>query len=108
MRVLLDESVPRRLKSLLPDHDVSTVQEVGWAGLDHGELLERAAAFDAFVTADQGIEHEQHLGRLSVGVVLLIASSNRFDAYLPLAEDSVRAVISGRAGELIKVAAQHL
>ncbi len=30
MRVLLDESLPRKLKFELPDHDVATVPEMGW------------------------------------------------------------------------------
>jgi hypothetical protein len=31
MRVLLDECLPRRLKHSLPEHDVTTVQELGWS-----------------------------------------------------------------------------
>ncbi len=30
MRVLLDESIPRRLKNELTAHDVATVTEQGW------------------------------------------------------------------------------
>ncbi len=32
MRVLLDESIPRRLKNELAAHDVVTVTDQGWAG----------------------------------------------------------------------------
>ncbi|HUF42158.1 MAG TPA: DUF5615 family PIN-like protein, partial [Verrucomicrobiae bacterium] len=42
MRVLLDECVPRRLKSELPGHDVRTVPEVGWSGTKNGPLLRLA------------------------------------------------------------------
>jgi len=31
VRVLLDESLPRRLARLLPGHDVRTVEAMGWA-----------------------------------------------------------------------------
>lgn len=58
MRVLLDECVPRPLKRELSEHEVSTVQECGWAGTRNGELLEliRSTGFEAFVTTDQNID----------------------------------------------------
>ena len=56
MKILLDESVPRLLKLRLPQLDISTVQEMGWAGLRNGELLRRAEEhFDVFITADQNL-----------------------------------------------------
>lgn len=56
MRVLLDECLPRRLKAELPDHDVRTVQEEGWAGLKNGALLRVAAGrFDVLLTVDRRI-----------------------------------------------------
>ena len=42
MKILLDESVPRLLKVRLPQLNISTVQEMGWAGIQNGELLRRA------------------------------------------------------------------
>ena len=38
VRVLLDERAPRKLRQELPGHDVSTLQEMGWAGLKNGPL----------------------------------------------------------------------
>ena len=49
MKILLDESVPRLLKVRLPRHNISTVQEMGWAGIQNGELLRRAE--ELFVAA---------------------------------------------------------
>ena len=43
MRVLLDEQLPRQLAREITGHEVSTVQQRGWAGLKNGELLRRAA-----------------------------------------------------------------
>ena len=62
MRVLLDESVDRRLKRAFDEHhEVSTVPERGWASMKNGELLEAAEKeFDAFVTTDRGIPHQQN------------------------------------------------
>ena len=105
MRVLLDESVPRGLKDLLPGHEVSTVQEMGWAGMDNGELLRRAMSFEVFVTADRGIEHQQNLAQFPVGIVLLVAKSNRLESYVPLAGALAGAVRSVAPSDLVKVTA---
>ena len=44
MRLLLDESVPRRLGASFPElFTVHTVQEMGWAGTENGQLLVLAA-----------------------------------------------------------------
>jgi len=40
---LLDEDVPRPLRRDVMGHDVSTVPEVGWAGVRNGVLLGLAA-----------------------------------------------------------------
>ncbi|MFZ4536623.1 hypothetical protein [Propionivibrio sp.] len=44
MRLLLDESVPVKFRRALPNHDVRTVVEMGWSGVNNGKLpaLERA------------------------------------------------------------------
>jgi hypothetical protein len=39
MRVLLDEQLPRHLAKEIGGHDISTVQQRGWAGLKNGEPL---------------------------------------------------------------------
>ena len=62
MRLLLDESVPSRLRRFLPNHDVKTVVEMGWSGIKNGRLLTLVAAeFDAFLTVDKNLPHQQHL-----------------------------------------------
>jgi hypothetical protein len=85
MRILLDECLPRRLKGELPEHEVHTVPDCGWQGKKNGELLTLAAGqYDAFVTVDAGIEHQQNLGSFAIGVVALRAKSNRIDDLRPL------------------------
>ena len=52
MKVLLDESTPRRLASSFPgSFEIHTVQQMGWAGCGNGELLRLAAdhGFDSIV-----------------------------------------------------------
>ena len=80
MKLLLDESIPRQLGSRFPDSfETRTVQRMGWAGRGNGALLRLAHAngFDAFITADQGIEHQQNPDRLPLPVLILIAHRTR-------------------------------
>lgn len=73
MRILLDESLPRRLISELSGHTVSTVTDQGWSGLENGELLRAAVdQFDVFLTADQNLEYQQNLSELPLSVVVLV------------------------------------
>jgi hypothetical protein len=68
MRVLLDEQIDKRLKPLFdPSFVLLTVKERGWDGLKNGNLLRAAQAeFDALVTMDRGIPHQQNLGALTL------------------------------------------
>jgi hypothetical protein len=42
MRILLDECVPLQVRHALPDHEVVTVQRMGWTGVGNGDLLDAA------------------------------------------------------------------
>ena len=85
MRLLLDESVPARLKLHLPNHSVRTVVEMAWQGIRNGELLALAAVeFDAFLTVDKNLQHQQNLTKLPIAVVLLDAHSIELPVLLPL------------------------
>ena len=69
MKLLLDEPLPGRLASSFPgSFTVRTVQDMGWAGTVNGLLLTLAATegFDALVTVDRGIEHQQNLSQLPI------------------------------------------
>jgi len=58
MKVLLDENLPHDLRHFLPGHEVFTVAFLGWAGVENGALLAKAAGegFGVVVTKDAGIE----------------------------------------------------
>ncbi len=100
MRVLLDENVDRRLKkSFDDDFEVTTVTERGWSGKKNGELLRAAEReFDMLVTMDRNMEHQQSLGSVDLGVVLISAKSNRRDVE-PLVPEVSRVLRRVRAGE---------
>lgn len=85
MRVLLDENLDWRVVRYFDaDFQVTTVSRQGWKGKRNGELLEQAAAmFDALVTMDKGIEHQQNLRKYEIGVILISARSNRLEDVQP-------------------------
>lgn len=85
MRILLDESLPRRLRGELKSHSVTTVREAGWSGIGNGELLKLAAGrFDVLLTADQNLQVQQNLAGLPMSVVVLAAPTNRIEDLRPL------------------------
>lgn len=85
MKILIDECLPRKLKTTLPDHDVWTVPEVGWAGRKNGELLRlMAGEFDIFITIDGNLPSQQNLLTLGVALVVLKARNNTFESLAPL------------------------
>ena len=87
MKLLLDEAIPRRLASSFPESfTLRTVQEMGWAGTGNGLLLQLAAAegFDALVTVDRGIEHQQNVSELPIPVIIMLARRNRLAELQPL------------------------
>ena len=50
----------------------------------NGELLRQAAAtFDALITMDRGIEHQQNFRKYTIGVILISAKSNRLQDIQP-------------------------
>ena len=87
MRLLLDESVPKRLKESFPESfEVRTVPQMGWAGTVNGKLLYLAADrdFDAMITVDQGFAHEQNLDNLPIPVVIMLSTRSRLQELQPL------------------------
>lgn len=85
MRVLIDECLPKKLKLELAGHSVKTVPEAGWAAKQNGELLRLAEqAFDALLTNDQNMEHQQNLKQFNLAIVVLVAPTNDIDDLRPL------------------------
>jgi hypothetical protein len=85
MRVLLDECVPRALRSDISGHEVKTVADAGWAGVKNGELLRLAVAeFDVLITVDRNLEYQQNFEGLSLAVIVIHAPSNDITVLRPL------------------------
>jgi hypothetical protein len=86
MKLLLDESLPYEVRTLISGHDVFTVKYMGWNGIANGKLLNLAASngFDALITTDRGYEFEQDALSLPISVIIVIARSNKIDDIRPL------------------------
>ena len=106
MRLLLDESVPSRLRRSLVGHEVRTVVEMGWSGVKNGELLALAATeFDAFITVDKNLPYQQNLAMLPVAVIVLEAPSIELPALLPLLPALERVLASLNRKTYVRVTA---
>ena len=58
MRILLDESLPRRLKKDFKGHQVKTVPEAGWQGKKNGELIKLMnGKYDIFMVRRAALAH---------------------------------------------------
>lgn len=92
-------------KRELPDHEVRTVAEAGWAGKRNGDLIRlmREAGIEALVTVDQSIEFQNNLRTSGIAVVLLVARTNRLEALLPLVAELRTALSAVRAGDMVRV-----
>jgi len=80
MKIILDESVPQKLRLLIEGgHTVVTTWFQGWSGLKNGALLTAAeeAGFDLFITADQELTYQQSLTGRKMAVLVL--STNNWD-----------------------------
>lgn len=107
MRVLLDESVPRPLAAELRGHDVQTVVQAGWAGVQNGDLLRRAVSggFAALITMDRNLEHQQNIPKSGLALVVLLARDSRIESVLPLAPAILGALAQAQPGQVLHVGA---
>lgn len=106
IRVLLDEGVPEKLRAEFSEaFAVETVRYRGWAGMRNGELLRLAeTAFDALVTVDKGLRHQQNVRARSIAVVVLAATGTTFADLLPLLPAVEAALRGAKPGEVLVVA----
>jgi len=104
MRLLLDESVPHRLRRARPGHAVKTVVEMGWGGVKNGALLAIAATkFDVFVTVDKNLPYQQNVATLPIAVVILSAHSNELHALLSLVPQLEEAIATLSPRTLVQI-----
>jgi len=102
LTILLDESVPRLIKTRLPDFSIRTVQEMGWTGFKNGPLLKLAEEqFDVFVTADQKLRSEQNLSGRRLAVLVL--PSNQVPVLISLIPDIEQSLKTIQPGTFVDI-----
>jgi hypothetical protein len=98
MKILLDESLPRKLKNDFgTDHEVYTVRDRGWLGTKNGALpaLMVGAGFEVFITVDRNLPSQQNLGKLPLTVFVPRAIDNRRETLARLAPRLLNYLASG-------------
>lgn len=87
MRLLFDENMPRKLRyRFAPQHEVVSVQDLGWRGKENGELpgLMLGAGLQAIITGDKNMPYQQNWATYPLPVILLDASADQYEHYLAL------------------------
>lgn len=75
MKILLDESLPRKLKyDFGEEHEVITVRDKDWLGKKNGELLKLMISeeFEIFITVDRNLPYQQNLERLPLCIFFCV------------------------------------
>jgi hypothetical protein len=109
VRVLLDGNLPRQLGPRLAEptgYVVHTIHQRRWSGLSDGALLDAAAgAYDAFVTLDRNLVHQQNLAERPFAILVLRARTNRMADLEPLVPALLEALGTMHPGEVRMVGA---
>jgi hypothetical protein len=103
-RILLDECVPAKLRREIPGYAVRAVREYGWASKLNGELLRAAdAEFDAFVTVDRNLIHQQNLSTLRLAIVVMVAYSNNINELRRLIPELLIVLPTLQPGQVVQI-----
>ncbi len=88
MRLLLDENLPKRLKNDFPEHEIFIVREKGWNGIKNGDLLKLMIAndFQALLTFDKNLQHQQNFSKYTIAVFVLSAPMNTYSELTKLSQ----------------------
>lgn len=86
MKLLIDENLPKILKQHFPEYEMYTVRDMGWQSKKNGELLALMLTenFDALVTFDKNLQHQQNFAKYPISVLVLNAFGNAFPFLEPL------------------------
>lgn len=104
MKLLLDECVVHDLKKDLFVHEVSTVVEAGFGGLENGELLRAASSqYDVLVTVDRNLPFQQNIAALQISVWILVGGGITYTDLKPLVPQVLKRLRSVKPGQIYRV-----
>jgi len=107
MKILLDESLPRKLRHDFSEgHEVLTVRDMGWLGKKNGELLRLMAEnnFGFFITVDRHLPYQQNLQSLPFTIFVLRAKDNTREALRLLIPKIFERLAKGDLQNVIEIA----
>lgn len=102
-RVLLDENMPLGLRTLLRKHEVSHVIQLGWDGIENGELIAVAeqAGYEVLVTGDKNLRYQQNMTKRELALVIL--GTNRWTLIRSSPDVILRAIDDATSGSFVEV-----
>jgi hypothetical protein len=104
MKLLLDECVTHDLKSDLVGHDVFTVVEAGFSGLENGELLRAASKdYDVLITVDRNLPFQQNISSLQIAVLILVGPGITYADLRPLVPQLLERLPRVQPGEVVHI-----
>ncbi|NJO15839.1 MAG: DUF5615 family PIN-like protein [Thioploca sp.] len=102
MKIILDENIPRYLKLVLDQYEVSTVQEQGWSGMSNGDLLSiMEELFDLFITADKNLKYQQNLINRRIAIIQLY--TNRLPLLKKIESKIIQEIEHIKLGQYIEI-----
>lgn len=107
MKILLDESLPRKLCNDFGErHEVGTVRDMGLLGKKNGELLSLMTEnnFELFVTVDRNLPYQQNLQRLTLTIIVLCAKDNTRETLRLLIPKIFERLSEGNLQNVIEIA----
>jgi hypothetical protein len=95
-----------RISGTIWRHESHTCQYAGLKGLANGELLTAAeqAGYEAFITVDKNMPHEQNLRGRGISVIVLEGRSTAFDDLVPLISEVLIGVDVLQRGQVLRIA----
>jgi hypothetical protein len=102
MKLLVDECVVRDLKRDLAGHEVATVVEAGFGGLENGPLL-RAAAGNYDVLIDRNLPFQQNISSLQIAVMILSSTGITYADLKPLVPKILTHLSTTQPGQIYRV-----
>jgi predicted nuclease of predicted toxin-antitoxin system len=104
VKLLLDECVTRLVRDDFAGHEVWTVEEAGFKGLENGELLKAASViYDVLITVDRNIPYQQNIVGLNIAVLILAAKRNSYVHLKPLLPKALSALESIKMGSAVLI-----
>jgi hypothetical protein len=97
MKILLDENLPVKLNYRFSTAlTVYSVNDLKWNSLKDSQLLQNLQNnyFDALITSDKNIVHQQKVANYTFRFIIIIAPDNQYEILLPLVPTIEETILS--------------